>query len=117
MDENEYLQRFRLAILWDEHRRRDHPPIKGVLGVSSTAAQRRREGQRVPDPKNKRILLLNWMDLFVTADRVRLYASWVIEDGPNSRYVGILRLTTWSLKQMTQKIRDIEVRDYYEHLV
>lgn len=118
MDENEYLQRFRLAILWDEYDRREHPPIKGILGVSKTVAQNRRARLWRLDRKNKRLwrLNLNWMDLFVTADNVRFYARWALENS-YPYPIDQLRLTTWMLKQMTQKIRDIEVRDYYEHLV
>lgn len=122
MDENEYLQRFRLAILWDEFRRREMPYPKRPISTPWSGSRRERDTYERRARKwlyqgIKRFYVFDWVSIFVDAANVELYARWVLRDGPNSDYLGSLRLTTWSLRQKIEHIKDIEVRDYYEHLI
>jgi hypothetical protein len=96
MDENEYLQRFRLAILWDEFRRTDYPAIK----LRSKAVS-------------------DWfITLWDQAEQVQHFIGYYFQGYYfDAHGVTAFVIKIWNLRTNTAQIRNPLIRGYYEELL
>ncbi len=128
MDKNEYLERFRFAILWDEFRRREFPKLTSRR--SPSRHDYRRSVLRTHYYRKRQLRLgLNELGLSYWLDGVMSNLHQIVTDTtvqapfPVDEYdldtfaFEGLQLCTAGLRKCTEQISNPALKDYCEHLL
>src|SRR5262249_32159403 len=112
---NEYLERFRIAILWQEFDRRQFPNLKKGFSWLPDYEPKRFRTRYLKSPQTE----LNWADVFGASILVQEFIARFLTDNTYRFEYGIgsFSLDVWRLREQVRKIRNPSVKDYYEHLL
>ena len=138
MEEHEYLERFRLAILWDEFRRRPFPIVHKVEDEADSDLPRYinrkvRKHRRSRFTRDRYYLYINpigqprrslpkfdWEDLLHYSQSVAMDINSFFFQGDirDTRFaIPAFQLYIFGLRTRIEEIRNLEIRNHYEHLL
>jgi hypothetical protein len=138
MEEHEYLERFRLAILWDEFSRRPFPVAEKEVYEGDTYRARHvnkkvRKRKRSRSKHKRQDLIyktigqprrslpkFDWEDFLYYSSSVEIYiSSFFFLGGIKDIHFSIpsFQMYILGLRTHIEDIRNSEIRDYYQHLL
>jgi hypothetical protein len=138
MEEHEYLERFRLATLWDEFRRRPFPVAEKELCEADSnrathVTKKVRKRKRSRSKHNRQDLIyktigqprrslpkFDWEDFLYYSSSVEIYiSSFFFLGGIRDIHFSIpsFQMYIWGLRTHIEDIRNPEIKDYYQQLL
>lgn len=118
MDERDYFETFRLAILFDEFRRREFPEAIRVAPHGWQVRYRRRllnkyRKQSLPLPR------FDWFPIVLYGADIEMYLRRLFEKNglKNDYALFSLRHSIWLLRHALITVKNPDALDYYEHLL
>ncbi len=118
MDEREYWEKFRLAILVDEFRGREFPEAIKVAPCGWQVRYLRRllnkyRKQSLPLPR------FDWFPIVLYGADIEMYLRCLFEKNGLKDDCAIfsLRHSIWLLRHALIEVKNPDVLDYYEHLL
>jgi hypothetical protein len=138
MEEHEYLERFRLAILWDEFRRRPFPVVHKLEDetdsdlprhINKKVSNRRRSRftrdryylyiNPIGQPRRS-LPKFDWEDFLHYSQNVAIYINsfFMWGDIKDIRFsIPAFQMYIFGLRTHIEDIRNSEIKDYYQHLL